>query len=150
MGYMKQFILVAILLTGCASVPNSTSQVESKNEAAVIYGQGGGAGGFLRGALPSLDTFKDTDLSLINGELAVPAKDGENREYWIKPGEYTLWINCFISVDAYKFSNGGEVKVVLEKGKSYLMDTKIGYRRDPILGLPQKTCVPIVVEKEGI
>lgn len=83
-----------ILLSGCAATaPKSVALSSSKSEAAIIYGQGGGVGGFLKEVFVPIGTKKDIELTNVDGGSVETAPEGNGREYWVSPGERTLSIS---------------------------------------------------------
>jgi hypothetical protein len=147
---MKQTLVVfsfCIIFSGCASLPDSKASVHVKDGAAVVYGQGGGVAGFIKGVLPHLGTERDTDLYQINGERAISVEG--RREYWIKPGTYKLKVYCEIRMDSLTWSGVDEIEATLEAGKEYILDGRVRtVSYSQLLGAV-KECKPLIKEKKN-
>ena len=134
---------LVVIIAGCATVPTSTATVSAKEGAAVVYGHGGGIGGFVKGVLPALKRVKDVELTRINGEMVVPVED--RREYWIKPGKYKLRVSCEIRFEISTWRGNREIDATLEAGKEYQLG---GYVRTirGAFGSGEKICQPTIKE----
>jgi len=139
-------ILVIIVLVGCSSLPPKDGALSTnKQMAAVVYGQGGGIGGHLKGVLMPIGTNKDIKLVGIDGGGAQTAPDAKGREYWVVPGKHTLDIRCSVQFDSYETYGKSTVEITLEQGKEYLLDAK-GKVEYNAWG-PVRSCEPFIVMK---
>ena len=118
----------------------------NKQMAAVVYGQGGGVGSFLKGVFVPIGTNKDIKLVGIDGGGAQTAPDTEGREYWIVPGKHTLDISCSVQIDSRDTYGKSTVEITLEQGKEYLLDAKAHVEWKAFQGVVG-SCEPFIVMK---
>lgn len=144
MKSLLAIVMAGFIISGCASLPESSASAVVKEGAAVVYGQGGGVAGFVQGVLPALGKVKDVKLSLIDGERAISIEG--RREYWIKPGKYRLKVYCEIRFEIWTWYGNEEIEANLEAGKEYLLDGGVRTRRGSF-GSAEKVCEPSIKEK---
>ena len=146
MQIITSVLLLVIALAGCASVPNSDATLNTKEGAAVVYGQGGrGVGVFIQGVLPTLTHTKIVRLTQIDGKWVEPVEN--KTEYWIKPGKYRLRVICELRFEIYTWSGNKEIEADLEAGKEYVLDAR-KYTAGDFWG-KRSACAPFISEKNN-
>ena len=147
-----KFVLVLITLTlvvACEStLPRSSDNSIGKDGAAVVFGQGGGAAGFIKSLVIPIGVQKDIYISSLNGGAVENRGENSQREYWINDGVHLLSVRCSIQVGGVIIRGRGEIKADLVANKQYVLDAKIGHEEGEfgVIGKVE-TCIPYLRDK---
>lgn len=143
--------LTLLLVSACATnYPKSSATSHVKEEAVIIYGQGGGVSGFLKSILLPIGVQKDIELLRADGGTIDNKGESTKREYWIKEGEHSLYIRCSLKIGGFLLQGGTEISVSLVAGGKYILDAKLGKRAGPYSFSSERTvCIPFVIQLES-
>lgn len=150
---MKNLILHGLfwthcaVLLGCASSQLPGISAPTRDEAAVVVGEGLGVGSFFKDVVPGASRVLGSKAPGVVSELSIekvnnnPISPTKDDEYWLVPGQYQLEIGCgFKDGQGYTRGGDGAVAATLEKGRVYKIEGKIKVTGKDFFGRDTYAC----------